>query len=44
LYNQGYSRDKLITSGIAPNVVDQSIAGPDGVVNINVYYYTDYFG
>ena len=39
LYNQGYIRDNLITSGIDPNIVDQSIADPDGVVNITMYYY-----
>ena len=39
LYNQGYTRDNLVTSGIPRNVVDQTIASQDGVVNVTAYYY-----
>jgi hypothetical protein len=44
MYNQGYTRYNLITSGIPTNIIDESIVTQDGEVTINVYYYTDYFG
>jgi uncharacterized protein (DUF433 family) len=45
IYNQGYTRYNLITSGFPTNIVDETIATQDGEVIITVYYHNaDYFG
>jgi uncharacterized protein (DUF433 family) len=39
MYDQGYTRYNLITSGFPANIVDQTIANKDGSVTIPAYYY-----